>query len=190
MPQKPAVARHDEETDEALLLDFERSGNESSFNALFERYHARVIGYAWRMVGRREEAEEICLEAFARIAEGRWKPTGSLRSFLFTVAHRLAVDRLRRRQRAFAAEPALIHSAGHPATPEDDALGDEDRVRLERALLALPEDHRSVLLLYYGQELGSREVAEVLGCTDQQVRSRLSYARRLLREQMEEREIS
>ena len=69
----------------------------------------------------------------------------------------------------------------------DDALADADEARrLTAAMDALGEEHRAVLLLYYSQELPSREVAEILGCSDQQVRSRLSYARRKLREQLEE----
>jgi len=59
-------------------------------------------------------------------------------------------------------------------------------VVLERAIAALPEAHRAVVLLTYRHDLTSREVAEVLGCGDQEVRSRLSYARRLLRERLED----
>ena len=71
------------------------------------------------------------------------------------------------------------------ATPEDITASGQERARVEQALASLPEAHRSVLLLYYGQDLTSREVADILGCDDQQIRSRLSYARRLLRQELD-----
>lgn len=173
-------------TPDEALIDAFRGGDEEAFSVLYRRHSDRVTSYAWRMMGRREEAEEIAVEAFARVVEGAWRPSGSFKSFLFTVVHRLCLDRLRRRARAFRAE-GRIEAEGAPWTPspEDAAAEDSEKARLDRALAALPEAHRSVLLLYYGQDLTSREVADVLGCDDQQVRSRLSYARRLLREQLD-----
>ena len=169
--------------DETLAQAY-MGGDPDSFELLFERYHERATAYAWRIVRRREVAEEICLEAFARVTEGQWRPTGSFRSYLFTIVHRLCLDTLRKRKRRASAHLKLVE--GGSTTPEADAEADQDRVRLEQALAAIPEKHRSVLLLYYGQELSSREVAEVLGIEDQQVRSRLSYARKLLRQRLEE----
>lgn len=174
-----------ETPDEALIRAF-GSGDEEAFSVLFLRYRDRVLSYAWRMTGRREDADEICVEAFTRVAQGTWRPTGSFRGFLFTMVHRLALDRLRRRGRASRAVDRLEREPTPPAPdPEALAATDEERARVDRAMAALPEAHRAVLLLYYGQDLSSREVAEILGCDDQQVRSRLSYARRLLRQELE-----
>ena len=69
--------------------------------------------------------------------------------------------------------------------PQAALEAESQRTRLLEAVQQLPPEHRAVLLLYYSQELPSKEVAAALGCTDQQVRSRLSYARRKLREILE-----
>ncbi|MBT3224031.1 MAG: sigma-70 family RNA polymerase sigma factor, partial [Proteobacteria bacterium] len=116
-----------------------------------------------------------------RVVEGAWRPGGSFKSFLFTVAHRLCLDKLRRRKRGNRFMRMWRSIPTTQVSPEEAAVNDERRWRLEQALSELPEEHRAALLLYYGQELSSREVAAILGWTDQQVRSRLSYARRRLR---------
>lgn len=172
------------ETDEALVERF-RAGDELAFTALFRRYRDRAASYAFRMTGRAEEADEICLEAFTRVLEGAWRPDGSFRGFLFTVVHRLCVDRLRSRSRAIRAERRM-EALPLVTTSVDERLAlSEDQARLTEALEGIPEDHRAALLLYYGEELPSKEVAAILECSDQQVRSRLSYARRLLRQQFD-----
>jgi len=170
--------------DEALLLAYQQ-GEAAAFAELFERYRGRAHGYALRMLRRPELAEEACTDAFCRLLEGRWQPGGSVRSFLFTVLHRRCLELLRRR----STHDRLSHKlAPEPVQPEvDDALQlAGDQARLRAAMDELKPEHRAVLLLYYAQELPSREVAVVLACSDQQVRSRLSYARRKLRQLLEE----
>ena len=179
----------DASADEALVAAYRR-GDERAFEVLFARYRDRVTGYAWRMLGRREEAEEVCVEAFCRVVEGRWSPTGRFRAFLFTVVHRRCLDRIRRRGRKQRALQLLGFGRTADPTPQDALELGERNAQLEAALRELPEEHRATVMLFYGQELGSKEVAAVLGCTDQQVRSRLSYARRKLRKALESQEAS
>ncbi len=171
--------------DEALLLAW-RAGDEAAFRVLFDRYRTRVTGYAWQLVRRQEVAEEICLEAFCRVLEGAWRPGGSFRSFLYTVVHRLCLDALRRRGRRDRALLKLRAGPREGAGPEHLTQLSQDQARLQAALARLPAPHRAVLSLYYSQELSSQEVAQVLGLQDHQVRSRLSYARKLLRQHLSE----
>jgi RNA polymerase sigma-70 factor (ECF subfamily) len=181
LPRPFGERRADGPTDEALLQAWSE-GDHPAFNLLFERYRDRLVGYCWRIVRDAEEAEEIATETFCRVLDGAWRPGGSFRAFLFTVAHRQWIDRVRRRARTARFE-RLWRAAQPPTGTPEQAVGDDERRRaVELALAALPEDHRATVLLYYGQELRSREVAEILGITDQQVRSRLSYARRCLRD--------
>lgn len=170
--------------DDAELVAAWHAGDERAFAVLYERYRERVTSYAWRMLKRREEAEEVCTDAFCRVVEGRWKPTGSFTSYLFTVVHRLCLDRIRRRSRGQRVFQLLRFGHSPVESPEDVFSQGQQKRSLEAALEELPEEHRATVLLYYGQELCSKEVATALGCSDQQVRSRLSYARRKLRTHM------
>ena len=170
-------------SDEQLIASH-RGGDPVAFNRLFDRYRDRVTAYAWRLLRNSEEAEETALEAFCRVLEGAWAPGGPFRAFLFTVVHRLCLDRLRKRRRTFRFLSLFTAVSPTQVTPEDSVIDDQRRHSLELALAALPEDHRAAVLLYYGQEMASREVAQILGCSDQQIRSRLSYARRCLRDRL------
>lgn len=172
-------------SDTELMLAF-RAGEHPAFNLLFDRYRDRIISYCWRMLRNQEEAEEIALETFCRLVEGAWSPGGSFRAFLFTVAHRLCLDRLRKRQRTLRFVRLWKAAGSEPTSPEQSVAFDERRTALESALAELPEAHRATVLLYYGQELRSQDVARIMGCSDQQVRSRLSYARKRLRTELAE----
>lgn len=175
-----ATPRSDED-----LAAAHAAGDAHAFDVLFERYRGRVLGYTRRMLGRPELAEEVTATVFVRVLEGRWKPTGRFRSYLFAVAHRACLERLRKRRTAQRYTPWL-RVVPPDRTPEEVAvLGDRQR-QIDGAMGRLPEEHRTLLLLYYGQELASKEVAEIVGCTDQQVRSKLAYARRKLRALIDE----
>lgn len=173
-------------SDETLVERW-KGGEERAFEILYARYAGRVTGYAQRMLGRREDGEEICIESFTRIIEGRWRATGSFRAWLFTVVHRCCIERLRRRTVRGRVLSLFYTSDRSPPSsgPLGQLLASEQDEQLSRAISQLPEEHRATLLLSCAQELSAREVGAVLGLTEQQVRSQLSYARRLLRERLE-----
>ena len=170
-------------TDEDLVHAW-TAGDEQAFRVLFDRWRDPILSYAWRMLRRREEAEEVCVEAFCRIVEKRWKPSGGFRAFLFTIAHRLCLDRIRKRGRWGKVLTLLRANADKSSSPEAAAIQDQRLGHLEGAIAKLPDQHRAAVLLFYGQEMSSREVADVLDVSDQQLRSILSYARRRLRKEL------
>lgn len=165
------------------LVDRFQAGDDGAFRELYRRWQRPAAAYARRLVGDLD-AEEAVTDAFVKVVEGAYRPTGSFRSFLFTVVRRNCLDRLRRRGTQ-ERSAHLLHVV--PEAPEPEAMLDRfrDRERVAAAVQRLPEDHRSALLLYYQQGLSSAEVGAALGLTDQQVRSKLSYARRALRRQLE-----
>lgn len=175
-------------SDEQLLQAFSQK-EQVAFEVLYQRYRGRICAYAEQMLQNKEEAEEVCVETFVAVLEGAWKPTGSFRAFLFTIAHRACLQRLRRKkitQRVFAIFQSYFSSS---PPPEEPFLKGEAHQKLSLAIQALSEEHRSVILLFYAQDLSSQEIATILGISDQQVRSRLSYARKKLKEILESQEI-
>ncbi len=172
----PSTTPTDEELATAL-----KNGDGDAFDQLFHRWRGRIYGYSLRMLGRPEVAEEICTDVFCRVLECRWQPTGSFRSYLFGIAHRRCLMHLRQ-ARVARRNQQWVKAAAPVVDPEQHVLRHDRTERLMRAIECLAEDQRTLLLLYYGQDMSSREVAEVLGCSDQQIRSRLSYSRRKLRE--------
>ena len=181
----------DEANDEELMLRFQR-GDEAAFDQLVVRYGSAVKGFAARVTSRPDEAEDVYVETFVRVVESahRWRPTGSFRSYLFTIAWRICLDTCRRNARHRRAmqvmreQPATLPVAAQPASPEAQVAAAQRQQRLEQGIAELPERHRAALLLTYRQGLSSPEVGEILGWSAQEVRSKLAYARRLLRQHL------
>ena len=174
-------------SDEELMSRFQR-GDEAAFDQLVGRYGPAVKGFAARVTSRPDEAEDIHVETFVRVVESvdRWRPTGSFRSYLFTIAWRICLDSCRRHSVQRRALESLRHEPDRPlASPENQAATSQQHLRLEQGLAELSEDHRAAVLLTYRSGLNSSEVGEILGLSAQEVRSRLSYARKLLRQHLE-----
>lgn len=180
--------RHRDCSDEALLAHFAR-GRQDAFTELVRRYGAAIKGFAIRMLHSPEQAEEIYVETFLRVANsrGRWELRGTVRGYLFTIARRLCLDELRHRQVQRRAYDTVVEIdwAWSPPSPEARCALGQTADALERALARLPSEHRDVLLMRTVHGLSAEETALATGLSEDQVYSQLSYARRRLRELME-----
>lgn len=179
---------HADPPDEGLLASF-RAGDNAAFAALFDRYNERLTTYAHRMLRRREEAEEVCTETFVRVVEGRAPVGGTVAAWLFTITHRLCLDRLRSRVRRQRLLQWFGWSPPEPPNPEETAALDQRNARLVGAIDGLAEEYRAVVWLTYTEGLAASEVGAILGRTEQQVRSKLTYARKLLRDALEDGDV-
>lgn len=176
-------------TDPQLLSLFRR-GQEPAFEELVRRHGPAIKGYALRMLHSPEQAEEIYAETFLRVAaaRGAWEERGTVRSWLFTIAHRLCLDVLRRRATERRSTPGVLEMGATwtvPASPEALASMGQQAARLEAALATLPPEHREILLLRVVNGLSASECAATLNLREDQVHSQVSYARRKLRELLE-----
>jgi len=172
-------------TDEQLLAAF-ADGDEAAFSPLVERHGAAVKSYALRMLRNPEQAEDVYVDVFTRLASGggRWEQRGTVRGFLFTVAHRLCIDLIRRRKTEREARDGLVELTQRrrlSPSPEARAAWGQLAERVEEAIGRLPVEHRQVLLLRTVHGLSGEEVATAMGTTEIQVRSQLSYARKRLK---------
>ncbi|HKG27166.1 MAG TPA: sigma-70 family RNA polymerase sigma factor [Thermomicrobiales bacterium] len=185
-PELDPEARHDER-----LILAAQGGDLPSFNALVVRHERAVYNLCLRMlrdVSAAEDAtQETFLKAWTAIATFRG---GLVRPWLLRIATNRCYDVLRARGRrpadsldaeAFESEPAWTSQTGGEH-PEVYAARAELSVHLERALAALPEDQRLVVILsdVHGQPY--EEIAEITGVAVGTVKSRLSRARARLRE--------
>lgn len=177
-------------TDEQLLAAFAR-GQQAAFEALVARHGASIKGFAVRMLHSPEAAEEIYVETFLRVAtaRGRWEERGTVRGYLFTIARRLCLDVIRRREvERRAAQGVLELDRWRRVEPSPEArmaLGQQAE-RMEAALARLSEAHREVLLMRVVHGLSAAEAASALGISEDQVHSQLSYARKRMRELLEQ----
>jgi len=157
----------------------------------------RLLALATRMLGDREEANDVAQEAFVRIWKeaSRWQQ-GPARfdTWLHRVALNLCYDRLRsgsrsgsssvssagsRRERGMTDD---IPEAVDPAPLPDERMSESERnERIKAALAALPARQREALVLQYYQELSNVEAAQLMDISVDALESLLSRARRNLR---------
>jgi len=161
-------------------------GEPDAFDALIARWHRPLWLYLRRMTGRDEETHDLLQDVWLRVIRGiaRLRDGSRLRGWLFGIARRALMDRLRREYAAPAASD--IDPGDLAAEPEpDDSEG--DLAALDAALDTLPAVERDVLTLFYLRDLSLAELAEAMNVPVGTVKSRLFRARRLLRAAMQER---
>ena len=184
--------------DEIALSRF-LSGDVLGFEQIVRYYGTMVFSLAARLVGP-SDAEDVVQETFLRAYHGlaKFRGESSLKTWLYAIALNRArarmgtLGRLRAmfvpgRSREDDPFASLDDAADPAASPEENAVLKERRVRLRAAIRALPEDFRAAVLLRDLEGLSYEEVAEVLGIPIGTVRSRLARGRAVLRENLKER---
>jgi RNA polymerase sigma factor (sigma-70 family) len=159
-------------------------GERPAFDELIQRWHEPLWKYARRLTGNDEAAKEVVQDVWLRVLRGisRLRDGSKLRAWLFGIARRILMDRLRAQYAAPAASD--VDPADIPAGETDDRLEDDLAV-MQQELARLPVTEREVLTLFYLRELSLDDVADVLGVPVGTVKSRLFRARRLLRRELE-----
>jgi RNA polymerase sigma factor (sigma-70 family) len=159
-------------------------GEPEAFNDLVARWHPLVSRYALKVTNDSEAARDVVQDVWLRVVRGigRLQEASRFRPWLFGIARRVLMDRLRAQYRAPKTE--VLEDDVEVAEVEPDVAFD-DLERLEAELSELPLLEREVLVLFYLQELSLLEIAEAVRVPVGTVKSRLHRARRLLRSRME-----
>jgi len=162
------------------LIAEARAGSPDALSALYREHGAALFRLAYRLVGAREDAEDVVHDVFVGLPEAlrRYQERGSFAPWLKRVTARLALMRLRRSKRR--REVALDNAAGQaepPVTAERDGL--------QAAVDTLPDHLRSVLVLKEIEGYGHAEIAELLGISEGASRVRLTRALKRLRNELE-----
>jgi len=173
--------------DQELLAAAAR-GDQAAFSQLYQRYRNRVYGFAYRMLGTQEVAEDVTHEAFLaliRQQERYQAERGSLLTFLCAVARNHIYQHLRHQER-YAPEPVETSDEYEEAgvrysfDPLNDLLERELAAVVEAALARLPVAQREAVTLREYQELSYEEIATVIGADTNVVKARLYRARQAL----------
>ena len=164
-------------------------GEQDAFRVLVERYQKLVYTLALRMLNVPADAEDAAQEAFlsAWKALPRFRMDAKFSTWLYRLTVNAATDVLRRRRK----EPDSLDDAERPVqaadstdTPEEAAQRAERRAMVRRAIGALSENHRQILLLREVTGLSYEEIGAALELSPGTVRSRLARARKELREEL------
>ena len=169
------MGRSDEELVEAC-----QAGEASAFDVLVARWEDKIRGAAYRFLGSEEEARDVAQEAFLKAyrALGGFKREARFSSWLYQIATNLCRDRLRRRRTRATVSLEELEETGpvimDPRQGAHERLQQLDIGRaVRRAVNALPEEQREVVILKEYQELTFLEIAQALDVPLSTVKTRL-----------------
>ena len=172
-------------TDELRYIAQAKQGDADAFAHLVTAYETSVYRLALRMCGNAHDAEEAAQEAFV----SAWKGLPSFRgeskfsSWLYQLTTNACLDLLRREKRHRAAVPLDEQAElSSEDTPQRAAETAELRDTLQAALQELSDDHRQIFLLRQMRQLSYDEIGALLGLESGTVKSRLSRAKKQLRQ--------
>jgi RNA polymerase sigma-70 factor (ECF subfamily) len=182
------------EDPDADLIRRWKEGEEGAFEQLVRRHERRVFGLLMRMMGSREEAEDVSQETFLSLHRHgrRFRGDSRFSTFVYRVAANAALNRRRTlgRSRARIDKLAVRQAAGDdlpysPRNPEDATAGSELTAHVRDALQKLSPALRLPVVLYDIEGLAYAEIAEVMGIAEGTVKSRIHRARQALRVELQ-----
>lgn len=181
-------------SDEQMMWRVQTAADAGAFAELMRRWQVPVQRLCARMTGDLHRAEDLCQDAFVRVFAHRAEFDGGSRfsTWLWRIALNLCHDEMRRRQRRgeVGFEPESGPGGSDSPTPEEpvarcgtpaeslEALERAEAVR--KAVSALPEHYRSVVILRHYEGLRFSEIAEVLGIPEGTAKSRMAEALSIL----------
>ena len=160
-------------------------GDVESFNSLVERYHGMVYNLAYRMLGNTNDAQDATQETFLESFKSirGFKFQSAFKTWLYRIALNTCQQHLRRsdsRKRTMYSYTEdtknIQRSTTGPTQPDQHLLKTEKEQIIQLAIGSLPTKQKTVVTLFYMQHLKYREIAEVLGCSEGTVASRLNTA--------------
>ena len=164
-----------------------------AIEALYDFYAPALLSVCFRYCGNKDDAEDILHDGFIKIIQHiqnfKVRSDGSLEAWMRRIMVNTALNFLRSRQKEKSfidIDPILeridLHDEEEP-DPEEIYL-QVDREQILELICSLPSGYRTVFNLYVFEQYGHREIAELLGCTENTSKSQLSKARGLLRKKM------
>ncbi len=163
------------------------AGDIACLRAFVERFQGIVFGLCYRMLGHREDAEDVAQDVFLRAFRSlhRWDQQRPIRPWLMTIATNRCRTALEKRMRQPVLSEFAVDSAPSAASRHDSEFAEE----LQLALGTLREEYRACFVMFYQQELSCSEISEVLQCPQGTVKTWLHRARHELAEFLRRRGI-
>lgn len=180
-------------TDEDLVAR-SRGGDLDSFNQLILRWERPIFALAYRVIGREEDARDVCQETFLRAfrALPGFKGQAKFSSWVYRIALNLCRDWMRRQRRTptvqmpEGADPEELAAEGGPAESIEDLVARRElSAVVAEAMALLPEEQRTAIILKEYHGMTFQEIADLQGCPLSTVKTRLYQGLSVLRRHLE-----
>jgi RNA polymerase sigma-70 factor (ECF subfamily) len=175
---------------EEILVLKAQLGEEEAFVELVRRYQPRLLYYVRRLVRSADLAEDVTQNVWAIVFRKlpRLKVEKAFSVWLYRIARAQAVNMIR--EESHYAELPGDYDAAEDSGIEEGAEDEEvfsplAAARIHRALELLTPEHREALTLRFMENMSYEAISEIVGCRPGTVKSRIYYAKRALRKEME-----
>ncbi|GAB4563430.1 MAG: sigma-70 family RNA polymerase sigma factor [Haliangiales bacterium] len=189
-----------DEADEDLMLRYQE-GDARAFEVLLSRHRRPIFNFLLRSVRTRDRAEDLLQETFMRVIKSAksYKKQAKFTTWLYTIARNLCIDHSRRQKHR--KHPSLDQPirggeerdrtlldvvAGKDLGADRKAISRQLHLTMHDAINSLPEEQREVFLMREFQNLPFKEIGEIVGVTENTVKSRMRYALEKLRADLAE----
>ncbi|CAH0292884.1 ECF RNA polymerase sigma factor SigW [Peribacillus sp. Bi96] len=170
-------------------------GDHNAFGEIVEIYKDKVFQICFRMLGNRQEAEDLAQEAFVRafVNIRSFNIQMKFSTWLYRIATNLCIDRLRKKKPDYYLDADVAGTDGlnmysqiasDMAKPEEEVESLELQETIQAEIMKLPEKYRSVIVLKYIEELSLKEISEILDLPVGTVKTRIHRGREALRKQL------
>lgn len=181
-------------SDEELMTRY-KEGDARAFELLLQRHEGPVFRFIFRMVKHRELANDLLQETFLRVVKNasRYSHKAKFTTWLYTIARNQCIDALRKAShrrhpsldQPYRGDPEgrtlMEKLPGRGADGFDQTDAQEVRGRIEDALAQLSEEQREVFVMREFQRLKFKDIAVVVGVSENTIKSRMRYALENLR---------
>jgi RNA polymerase sigma-70 factor, ECF subfamily len=180
-------------TDDELVA-LSMGGDAESFNQLILRWERPIYALAYRVIGREEDARDVCQETFLRAfrALPGFKGQAKFSSWIYRIALNLCRDWIRRQRRApvmqmpEGVDPGELVAERGPVESIEDLVGRRQLSEVvEEAMALLPEEQRTAIILKEYHGMTFQEIADMQGCPLSTVKTRLYQGLTVLRRHLE-----
>ena len=177
--------QQDIETIEAVL-----AGNNLAFENIVRRYQSMIFTLAFRIIGQREEAEEIAQDVFVKAykALGTFHRKSNFSTWLYRITYNESINCLRSRHKKIESVEINRDIINLMMDIPDASDEYEEKKMIWDCIMALPEIERIIITLYYYEEMPVKEVAEVTGLTETNVKARLFRTRQKLYDEIRDKQ--
>jgi RNA polymerase sigma factor (sigma-70 family) len=181
---EPEVPRSSVNAEDTALIARVVAGDLRAFETLYRSYFPRLTRFLDRMTRRPELVEEVLNDTMLVVARNahKYNHASKVSTWIFAIAYRKALKALRDVNDPVDMNGSLDDLLGPDQhEPKDEMLQLQLRRVLGEAVEALSANHRAVIELTYFQGEGYREIAEIMGCPVETVKTRMFHARRRLK---------
>jgi RNA polymerase sigma-70 factor (ECF subfamily) len=162
-----------------------KMNDDDAFASVFNTYHQKVYKMAWLMLRDHQRAEDVVQETFLQVYTKINKLSNNMAFekwlYKITVNHCYEIIRKHKKADLLLLDETIENFTTNSSIPHMELIQKEVRKKIITAIYALPLKHRTVLILFYFNDLSIKEIAAIISKSEGTVKSRLFYGKKLLK---------